>query len=89
MLIERHGIIPEEAEPLAEFLKCFLTYDPSQRITAVQSLQHPWLNMKSRDKTMIPKEKMKDINIAVENREKKFWEACLTNHEYAFEPILK
>ena len=89
LLIERHGIIPEEAEPLAEFLKCFLTYDPSQRITAVQALQHPWLNMKSRDKTMIPKEKMKDINIAVENREKKFWEACLTNHEYAFEPILK
>jgi serine/threonine-protein kinase SRPK3 len=84
VLIEKYGIVHDEAEALADFFKQLLSYVPSQRISARDALKHPWLKMASKDDFYIPKDKLNNITKLLEEREKKYWETCLKGHDYVF-----
>lgn len=43
VLVEQNGLEAEEADALSSFILPMLAYDPEQRATAAQMLQHPWL----------------------------------------------
>lgn len=43
LLVDTFQLVPEDADSLAEFLTPMLMYDPDQRATAKQLLDHPWL----------------------------------------------
>jgi serine/threonine protein kinase len=45
VLMEKYRIKEEEAQALSDFLVPMLEWYPHKRATALQMLQHPWLNM--------------------------------------------
>ena len=45
LLTEKYRLKPEEAEPLADFLKSMLKWHSSERPSAQKMLEHPWLSM--------------------------------------------
>jgi len=47
ILTEKYRIKPDEALAFTEFLMPMLHFDPSKRISALEALNHPWLNMPS------------------------------------------
>ena len=84
VLIERHGIIPEEAEALDEFLRFLLCYDPEKRPNLQEIAQHPWLHRKSRDETWVGKERMKALKEIMRDRESEYWKKYLNTEESVF-----
>jgi len=45
VLIHRFQIKPQEAKPLADFLMLILKWDPKDRPSAQEMLEHPWFKM--------------------------------------------
>ena len=43
-LTTKHGFSQQEADEIVDFLLPMLRYDPEQRVTARDHLNHPWLN---------------------------------------------
>lgn len=84
MLIERYGIVPEEAGPLADFLKFVMNYDFNKRPSAVQALEHPWFKMKGREESRVSKEKFRELENMLKMREFAYWETSLRGDEYVF-----
>lgn len=45
LLIDKYKIPEAEAKELAEFLSPILEFAPEKRPTALQCLEHPWMNV--------------------------------------------
>jgi serine/threonine-protein kinase SRPK3 len=56
VLTEKYGFVPEEAEAFANFLIPMLHFDPQERSTAAQCLEHPWLKRPSNYDTKLTPE---------------------------------
>lgn len=44
VLVEKYEWDPDDATAFADFLTPMLEFDPENRATAEECLQHPWLN---------------------------------------------
>lgn len=68
LLIDKFRFSEIDALEFAKFLCPLLDFEPENRPTAQQSLQHPWLNINSLKQTEVKSEScMEKVNVGMKN----------------------
>ena len=60
VLLEKYRLREFEAQMLADFLGRILKWEPRDRPTAAQMLQHPWLKMQARDDVRVSRRELRE-----------------------------
>ncbi len=68
LLIDKFRFSEIDALEFAKFLCPLLDFEPENRPTAQQCLQHPWLNIKGQNQTEVKSESgMEKVNVGMRN----------------------
>lgn len=68
LLIDKFRFSEIDAHELAKFLCPLLDFEPENRPTAQQCVQHPWLNVKSLNQTEVKSESgVETVNVGMRN----------------------
>lgn len=72
LLIDKYRFSDIDALEFAKFLCPLLDFEPENRPTAQQCLQHPWLSIKSLNQTEVKNEAgMEEVNVGMRNLQMK------------------